>query len=579
MLRTVLMKNSLNLKHPLSRWIPTNHPQRTWQNHTINKEEEHNKRENKEKNVQNNKLDEKIVNASTLDVIYHTETTNDINAVTWEIIDKNKVLTYHRESYQKLEYEGKERIELLAIKSVLKRINKAFKTYNTMPAPTNLTIWTNKTTTNRIIKESRYTAPTISNSIKDEAELILSIKEKLKKYEGYRVNTIVSCQNKDIKTAQKEMRDRYSDNNTLKPKNTENEMIAQLRINDKLITSNVATHVRNAMSDKRYIPYIKTKYNWNEDTVSCVDWEALKMATIRHSYNNHWIIPKLIHGWLPTRGHPGLTEYYAERTFCPRCKQNTETNDHFLACNSGRNQWVSQFAEEAHKKNNTRLHRVLVEAITTTMNQQPTSLPIDYSHISRSQQKIGWKQLLMGRMSIEWSHQYNKETDTEDGHKWVRNVILIVWKYIKIRWEERCEIAHEETPENLKEKNEAANSKLEEIYEKINEVGVEDRKMFKQSVEEMKTLPVGSKVSWIERTKRLIKIGIARQCNRHKAQHQRINTFFSTRIRRKTNKTQTDIGDSTELENMVLKTHTSETQNPLVLEGKPATRQSDYYPP
>jgi hypothetical protein len=65
-------------------------------------------------------------------------------------------------------------------------------------------------------------------------------------------------------------------------------------------------------------------------------------------------------------------------------------------------------------------------------------------------------------------------TDTEDGHKWVRNVILIVWKYIKIRWEERCEIAHEETPKNLKEKNEAANSKLEEIYKKINEVGVED---------------------------------------------------------------------------------------------------------
>jgi hypothetical protein len=69
--------------------------------------------------------------------------------------------------------------------------------------------------------------------------------------------------------------------------------------------------------------------------------------------------------------------------------------------------------------------------------------------------------------------------------------------------------------------------------------------MFKQSVEEMKTLPVGSKVSWIERTKRLINIGIARQCNRHKAQHKRINTFFSIRVRRKTNKTQTDIGDNT----------------------------------
>jgi hypothetical protein len=140
MIRSIVTKNSLTLRHPLSRWIEADRPQRIWKHTTpttINKY-------NKERVSENPKLEKIIVESPILEVIYYTTTTRETNTICWEIHGENKIITHHCERYNKLKNEGTDRIELLALNSVLDQIDKAHCLFNAVPIPATLKVWINK---------------------------------------------------------------------------------------------------------------------------------------------------------------------------------------------------------------------------------------------------------------------------------------------------------------------------------------------------------------------------------------------------------------------------------------------------
>jgi hypothetical protein len=71
----------------------------------------------------------------------------------------------------------------------------------------------------------------------------------------------------------------------------------------------------------------------------------------------------------------------------------------------------------------------LCYAIEQIIDGKKTYLPDEMATIEKSQEKIGWDHLLRGRISIEWSKLYNKQTKTDNGQKWTANVIKQIWKY------------------------------------------------------------------------------------------------------------------------------------------------------
>jgi hypothetical protein len=581
MLRTMTKKNSYTLKRPL-------YGKKSTSNKTAEKHQ-CNMRDNKRSWKTRTKMVERIVDAKKLEIIITSNRTNNDFKSSFEIHSEKEFITYNELNTPKHQELCKQQTEINIVRLALETVHGAYNTKNVCNQNNNIQIWVDNAKIKTLVDECKYNLPTITSSTKNNAECTNSINRILNKYNGIKIKLTSNSAPEKIKESierQNKITRQYT--NSTKMNATD---LAILRIEGELININLRKELTTASTDRKYIPYLAEKINVSIDTLKTIDWKALEEAIKKRPFTSTKTVNQFIHHWLPTRGHPSMAEHFENQVYCPRCKQHTETNEHFLWCQKDREEWIQEYENEIMKKNNTKIHKELVKVTIAVLKKQKPTLTDQYRHIRNEQQRIGWEQIPYGRYRKLWAEEYELETELDEGRDWMKTNITILWKHIKKRWTSRCELVHDDSPEAQLELQTVMDKRIENRYDQINNLPYTERQIFHKDIDVMKQLPTKTKRDWLQRTKRIINSGKARMRTRNKNTVCNIQTFFgvvvatnttvastqtshkSTKHNRRTNSSRNMSSDQTEKDLENLETHRKMTKIPNV------TLRSEYDPP
>ena len=128
---------------------------------------------------------------------------------------------------------------------------------------------------------------------------------------------------------------------------------------------------------------------------------------------------------------------------CPACQEPLETKEHLYRCPApSRSQWRSQSIIDFRKhlqKENTKLELevLLLEGWSAVINDRSFSdmdAPVSVEHVAQAQTRIGWDQLLKGRLSISWSQSQQQHLGAFDGKKNGVTWATSVSKWMLLSW-------------------------------------------------------------------------------------------------------------------------------------------------
>jgi hypothetical protein len=434
---TKLRGNSLALKHKLSEWYQKTDTHRTWTIETSTR-----KPPKPIKGVHKTKwkksIEKMIIQADELNLVIYSEQNNDKCTYMWETIIGPQRVAHGRGSAKGHQYQGTDRSELLGVQSALERIETIYQNWTTKPKPNALTIWIKSESIARRLKILWYRITTISTSLEDEAEAQIEISRLLESHPGYRVKLINTNASPIIEDTWKTMETKSGEDVHLDLRPTTKPERVTVKIGESKITANLHNRIRTESTKPQYYKYLQQKYKWKSKILDEINWEPIAQAMAVLTPVLQKTIKEMIHGWLPTNGHPGDNEPTTK--ICPQCNQENETNLHFLKCPRDRQLWAEKYRTKNTRPVEPPIHQVLVNTITNIMMNNPVALPIEYENIRESQEEIGWNQLLYGRWTKQWTDTYNRETNTTDGTQWASNHIKCIWRHIHQRWRERCDI-------------------------------------------------------------------------------------------------------------------------------------------
>jgi hypothetical protein len=541
LIRTLVKKNSLWLKRTL-------YGRR--ENVDMKQDQDQNKyttgnckRKIKKSNKILTKRAVKIIDSPLLEIILVNNNSEEEYRTSGEIYDDHQKISYQEIVTPKKKEDSNQHTETSVIRMVLETIIEACQMRNTLHSSNHLTIWVESTKTKKIIMEAKNNEPTISTSTKNNGENINRINEIMNMYKNSKVEIIKKTSSERVKKSletQKKGMQKWSHNAKIM------ENMADMNINGTKIQNNLRKEMTRASTDTLYLPYLARKIDVTIDTLNQIDWRALEMAIKKSPFKSLKTIPQLLHRWLPTRGHPSMAEHFEGQEYCPRCKQHKETNDHFIWCQTLRNEWTTNYENESSKVNSTPIQAELTKILTAILNNRQPILPPKYKNIADDQKKIGWKQMIYGRFSKLWADEYEEETETADGTKWVSKNIIMVWKHIRTRWESRCEMVHDESTEGQKELSEVMDKRIDKRYDEINDLPYTERLIYDKDINTIKDLPTNSKREWLQRTKRITKYGKLRMRTSTSTRNTRTRQTFFSSGRVTANSTHNSTGNSNE---------------------------------
>jgi hypothetical protein len=165
---------------------------------------------------------------------------------------------------------------------------------------------------------------------------------------------------------------------------------------------------------------------------------------------------------------------------CPSCDEPVETQDHLHQCpHPTREQWREQMKEAVLKimekyDSPAQLTKLWMDGLEKGINDDndtPVECAPEYQSIKASQQQIGWKQMLRGRISKEWikgQQQAMGETATKkkNASTWATEMVATVFEHWLKLWKIRNEEKHGKDAKERKEKErKQAIRELEQMYE------------------------------------------------------------------------------------------------------------------
>lgn len=255
-------------------------------------------------------------------------------------------------------------------------------------------------------------------------------------------------------------------------------------------TSRYAQDIRHRATTEPLREYIREKYGFSEMIMSTINWKAHGKA-LKAMIKKRIHITKLVHECLPTMER--LNKFDGSKKMCPGCAVCVETRDHILKCKAtGRRQWREKFFQainEFHAKEDTSplLRNLWNEAVGDWMTSDdeiefqasPILFHNDVRAVIFHQNTIGWRQIINGRFSVEWSRiqddyyarkRYQSgKNDRRRGQQWQIKLIRLIWKEWMNLWKMRNEDLHGRDTETraITERREVEQA-LREVYERRN---------------------------------------------------------------------------------------------------------------
>ena len=242
---------------------------------------------------------------------------------------------------------------------------------------------------------------------------------------------------------------------------------AGLRIDGKLITSNVGKHVRLKREGTKLRQRIISKEGWIDSDFDKVDWASMEIALKKLGRTRFQTrVIQFQHRWLPLGRQQNRID--SERSkLCPICKEAEETQSHFLRCTHRSCQanlivQLAVFHRSLQKKKILgAIWTQIKQRILYELGQVPTCpacpSPKDGDRIGRhiqlaviDQANIGWINFLRGRTSVHWGRAqgiyYSEafpDSKTLTAQTFQTATISGTWTVFHGMWEHRNNVLHD----------------------------------------------------------------------------------------------------------------------------------------
>ncbi len=262
--------------------------------------------------------------------------------------------------------------------------------------------------------------------------------------------------------------------------------------------------------------YLCERNGWCEDTLEMIDWEAHRLGMNRHDSHRTTLI-KHMHDILPV----GSTVNKWNPIYspcCPSCPCLVETCQHLHLCPAeSRRQWRADLLKSLREKllewdTDLRLLDLMMEATYRVLHQQlPQGLPTQgLEDLASSQQKIGWKEFLKGRISKRWAqcqqaYLGNRATKKKNGTTWATNVVDFFLKQWLTLWELRNNDRHGADAEARRAAEKAqAHREVTQLYALKDQLPPDLQQLFFPTLEEHLQLRTYTLRAWINEYKQVL---------------------------------------------------------------------------
>jgi ribonuclease HI len=269
--------------------------------------------------------------------------------------------------------------------------------------------------------------------------------------------------------------------------------------------------------------YYKEKYGWTKEIFNDIDWDIQEKALRYFSESDQSRILKFVHGWLPTNKRL-YREGIEKSPKCQLCNALEESNDHLWICSrdiqeNARVKIMEYIWRDNSNHGNSELNNIIELAFSeSTHNSKWTPLVKETSgNIRRciiQQNKIGWDQLLKGRMTKEMrrtmDHHYRQlkvDTRKYTGERWCKRLLQNIWQVLLQLWKQRNELIHDSMLSNQESKEtERIKTRVFRCYEHRESMTVADReRIFYTEAEQLLQEDKRLIKAWLRIAERIIK--------------------------------------------------------------------------
>jgi len=202
---------------------------------------------------------------------------------------------------------------------------------------------------------------------------------------------------------------------------------------------------------------METKHEWTTDDSSEVNWNAIKLAMKHVKKQERRNLQKYLHDWLPYRASKRRGQIPHELTLCPSCLHTAEDHWHFRECTDPKRDQLYQALLKDLKKMHVQLNldMDLYYLLQAGLHGTKTATPIpdatthfpNLSDLHHQQTRIGWEQLIYGRISVSWAHYIDQSSNGHtNGTIFYSRIIRRIWRYALDAWTSRNLDLHKRNP-------------------------------------------------------------------------------------------------------------------------------------
>lgn len=344
-----------------------------------------------------------------------------------------------------------------------------------------------------------------------------------------------------------------------------------LIIDNEAITRSYRTTMRKAYSSQEIRQYLTTKYKWQKETCTTIDWYSFGSAIASLPPNQLRFVQRFIIDWLPINKRLQQRDR-APCNKCTRCNKDIETETHFLTCSANTNTRANLLNEIRQVFNthhvDPQLRKMIYQGIEfamdplSTADNQINDIPDEYSTLIEAQRKLGWTQIWYGRFALEWDryqrrylqlmHPNDKEPSGEP--KWIRATILTIWRHSHSRWLERTKNQYgNQQTSNFR--HDQLLQQIEALYAHQPNILVRDQYMFQTPLEDWKDKNTHQREDWLTKNRPVIKKCIIMAKRQLENNASDMRGYYPTTAKRTT--------------------HTTPTNRTVIIRQKKRTRQLD----
>ena len=271
-----------------------------------------------------------------------------------------------------------------------------------------------------------------------------------------------------------------------------------LSIEGNLVHTNLRTRIKDHLQRDHITQYIKSKENWNDTTMSLINWEAIDRCFKHKSWMRRLSMTKFIFDWIPHNVYQEKRKYISTK-MCPCCKTEEETWRHIFTC--------TNVTRREHRWEQLQQLRRNIDGIKTPFEVRDAILlgihnwidgrkqftefdTVDWedtvTNAVRYQNHIGWGNLMRGRMALCWNKAVSDAIKYEvedirgkpkDVMQWSTKMVGCILRFGLSLWKERNDMVHgRNRAEQIARRRQAAKRNVKLLYRARSKLRAADRR-------------------------------------------------------------------------------------------------------